>query len=94
MPEINPLKTLPTSDGPVPDLTLEGPVLDCEGVLVSQNGENLHQILLDLFPGPTPQQGSVRLELDAKGARQIADHLYHLANYAELGVEAVRLEGR
>lgn len=88
------MNRFPGHDGPVPDLTLEGPVLDCEGALVSQNGDNLYQILLDLFPGPTPQHGSARLGLDAQGARQIADHLNHLANYAELGVEALRLEGR
>lgn len=70
------------------DSTLTGPRFDGSGVLVSQSAGTYEVISLDIFLGETPQDGSVRVTLDAAGARTVADHLYRLAGFAEKGIAA------
>lgn len=84
LPDFN---SFPDENTAVPDSSILV-VGNAIGLLTSQNGDNLFQISLDMFVGPTPQDGAVRVDTDAKGAREIAKHLNHLADYAEIGVEA------
>lgn len=79
----------PDGDTAIPDVNVTV-LRECEGVLFSQDGDDLHMINIDMFIGPTPQDGCFRCCADAQSARMIATHLIKLANYAELGVEAPR----
>lgn len=79
----------PDGDQMVPDVNVAIVAMG-EGILTSQNGDDLFTICLDTFVGPTPQDGAIRVVTDAEGARSIANHLLKLADYVELGVEAPR----
>lgn len=65
-------------------------VHDGFGLLVAQNGNDLHEVFVHTALSPRPQDGFVTVTLDAQAARNVAKHLLHLAKYAELGVEAER----
>lgn len=86
MPEMS---EFPDEVGIIPDADVLV-IANGVGLLTSQNGEDLFGINLDIFVGPTPQDGAIRVQTDAKGAREIAAHLIKLADYAEIGVESPR----
>jgi hypothetical protein len=83
-----PFHTFPEDSGPINDVTVDGDVQEGIGMLVAQNGDQLDQVLVHVFLGPTPADGSVMISLNAEGARYVAGHLQRLANFAELGVPA------
>lgn len=87
-------------DGELPELTeypdadglLAGPgvslpvVIDGYGLIAAQSGEDYHQVLVQTAISSDPRHGVLSVTIDAEGARGLANHLLHLANYAELGL--------
>lgn len=58
------------------------------GLMVAQDGDDLYRLMISLFTGETPMDGAVTFTLDAEAAREVAKHILHIADYAELGVES------
>lgn len=87
MPDLPPLEKFPECAGNVPSSSIHT-VIEAFGALTAQDGDDLHQIHINLALGPSPADGFATLVVDAEAAREIAEHLNYLANYAEQGVEA------
>lgn len=58
------------------------------GVMIAQDGEDLFSLVIHLALGPSPSDGMITARISPEAARSIAAELVHLAEYAELGVEA------
>ena len=86
-PNFPALQEFPDREGHVGDFSMEAKI-EGFGIITAQDGEDYHQISVGIALGPRPQDGFTIVMLDAAAARLVADHLYHLANYAELGVES------
>ena len=87
--ELPELTEFPDGDGLLPGVGVSLPlVIEGYGVLVAQNGEDFRELFVQTALGPDPRAGVLSVAISAEGARSLADHLYHLAKYAELGVAA------
>ena len=87
--ELPELTEFPDGDGLLDGLGVSLPlVIEGYGILVAQNGEDYRELFVQTALGPDPRAGVLSVAIDATGARSLADHLYHLANYAELGLAA------
>lgn len=88
MSEFPDFTEFPEGSTDLPNVNVVGPIVVGVGAMTSQSGEDLYRINLDIFVGPTPTDGIVRVQTDAAGAREFAAHLLQLADAAEFGVEA------
>lgn len=87
MHELPDLEQFPDESANVPDCGVYTK-FEGYGILAAQDGEDLYRIGLHMALSDDPRDGFVSVEFDAQGARELAAHLIHLAEYAELGVEA------
>lgn len=90
-PRFPEMESFPPEGGVIPSMSL-GHIHEGFGLITSQDADDLHEITLTIALGPIPQNGFVCVAVDAEGARGVAKHLLHLADYAELGVEAEHYE--
>lgn len=79
---------LPESNGEIPNVTVQSCEHEAKGVLVAQDAEDLFEITIQMFMSEDPSGCTTVLRLNAAGAREVAEHLLHLAQYAEQGVES------
>lgn len=88
--ELPELTEFPEGEGLLPGLgvSLPGVMVEGFGLLAAQNAEDYREIFVQTALGSTPRNGFICVVLDAEGARALANHLLHLAQYAELGLEA------
>lgn len=78
---------LPDEDSVIPNTTVQSCEHNATGMLVAQDADDLSEISIQLFMSNDPKGCTAVMRLNAEGARATAEHLLHLAKYAEIGVE-------
>lgn len=76
---------LPKEDALIPNTTVRSCEHDAVGMLVAQDDDDLFEITIQLFMSNDPHGCTAVMHLNAQGARETAEHLLRLANFAEIG---------